>query len=115
MSAINQKWITIGMGSNNVPIVYNSTLTKGTYAVVITYIAPSNNQGFWWPVVMDNSTGDNINSSFTWTKSNSNWNLTEFPADLPFYFNFISLDNNNIAKPLTYSDPNQINFNILDQ
>ena len=97
-------WTTTSLPANN------NTFSKGTYAIVIEN---ANTGTFNWQVVLDNGYGDSTNSSFMWTKKISqNWNLTEYPADLPFYYSFMSVDPSNTSKPISYSTPGEINFKI---
>ena len=85
-------------------------LTKGTYAVVIK---PTSSNTFYYPVVMDNSSGDGVNESYMWTmKPSQSWNVSEYPADLSFYFSYINLNPNNRSEVYAYSNPASVNFKI---
>lgn len=87
-----------------------TTFSKGTYAVVVQYTGTTTLN---YNVVPDSVNGD---QSFMWTKkAGQNWNTTEYPADLPFYYSYMILDPNNASQPLNYPNPAIINLKINNQ
>ena len=95
-----------GVQSQTMTLSTNNTFSKGTYAFVISY---SGTLPFYFPYVPDNVSG---NKSLMWTNT-SNWNT--YPGDLPFYYNFIILNSNDLSQTFSYSNPSTVNLKINNQ
>ena len=94
---------------NNITIASSLYLPKGVYALIIDGTASSS---FNFPSILDEVNG---NQSFMWTKSSSsNWNLSEYHGDIPFFFKYIEVDS--VTKnALNYNDPTNVDFKINNQ